>query len=115
MSVREREQSVDTLDLKILIFIIRAKKMKIYVGVTHNEWFRFLSQRITRPGDEVNFWLPSAEPIRLEKGDLFLFKLHRSPETRHRDLIAGGGIFVSYSELPISLAWETFEEKNGCA
>ncbi len=89
--------------------------MKIYVGVTDNEWFRFLAGRITQPGDEVNFWLPSAEPIRLEKGDLFLFKLHRSPETGYRDVIAGGGIFVSYTELPISIAWATFGERNGCA
>lgn len=28
---------------------------------------------------------------------------------------AGGGIFVSYSELPISIAWIMFEERNGCA
>ena len=89
--------------------------MKIYVGVTDNEWFRFLAQRITQSGDEVNFWLPSPEPIKLQKGDLFLFKLHRRPETGGKDIVAGGGIFVSYLELPISLAWATFGEKNGCA
>lgn len=90
--------------------------MNIYVAITDNEWYRFLANRIQKPGDEVNFWLPSPEPIRiLQKGDLFLFKLHRSHETDRRDVIAGGGIFISYSELPISLAWETFEERNGCA
>lgn len=66
-------------------------------------------------GDEVNFWRPTPQRIGLEKGDLFLFKLHRSPEIGPRDTIAGGGIFVSNSELPISLAWATFEERNGCA
>ncbi|MCX7973179.1 MAG: HNH endonuclease [Candidatus Aminicenantes bacterium] len=90
--------------------------MKLFIAVTDNEWYRFLASRITQPGDEVNFWLPSPEPIRiLQKGDLFLFKLHRSQETGQRDIIAGGGIFISYSELPISLAWETFGERNGCA
>lgn len=89
--------------------------MKIFVALTDNEWFRFLASRITQPGEEVNFWLPSPQPIRLRRGDLFLFKLHRRPETGQRDVIAGGGIFVSYSELPISLAWATFAERNGCA
>lgn len=50
----------------------------------------------------------------MEKGDLFLFKLHRSPETGQRDVVAGGEIFVFYSELPISLAWTIFGERNGC-
>ncbi len=90
--------------------------MKIYVAITDNEWYRFLASRVNQLEDEVNFWLPSPEPIKtLQKGDLFLFKLHRSPETGRRDVIAGGGIFISYSELPISLAWAIFEEKNGCS
>ena len=40
----------------------------------------------------------------------FLFKLKR-PGNR----IAGGGFFVTYSTLPLSLAWEVFGEKNGAA
>jgi len=39
---------------------------------------------------------------------LFLFKLHAP-----LNYIAGGGFFVSHSFLPLSLAWETFEQKNG--
>lgn len=88
--------------------------MKVYIGLTDNEWYRFLADQITQPGDEVNFWRPTPDRIGLDKGDLFLFKLHRSLETGPRDIIAGGGIFVSYSKLPISLAWATFEERNGC-
>jgi putative restriction endonuclease len=38
----------------------------------------------------------------------FLFKLKRP-----YNHIAGGGFFVAYSTLPISLAWEVFGEKNG--
>lgn len=87
--------------------------MRIYVGVTDQDWFDFLS---SRPDiDEVNFWQPSpnSEFRALSKGDLFLFKLHRSGRTRKCDYIAGGGVFVSYSTLPISLAWEVFEHRNG--
>jgi len=67
--------------------------------------------------DEVNFWQPSAsvEFRVLSPGDLFLFKLHRSKRTHKQDLIAGGGVFASFSVLPISLAWEVFEKRNGAA
>lgn len=82
--------------------------MKIFVGVTDNEWYDHLSH--LSQVDEVNFWQPSADfPFKaLMQGELFLFKLH-SP----RDYIAGGGIFASATILPISIAWETFGEKNG--
>ncbi|TRZ92046.1 HNH endonuclease [bacterium] len=89
--------------------------MKIYAGVTDQEWFDYLR---SQPGiDEVNFWQPSpnAQFQALSKGDLFLFKLHRGPRTRNRDLIAGGGVFASFSILPISLAWEAFEKCNGAS
>ena len=82
--------------------------MKFWVGVTDNQWFKYLSE--TRP-DEVNFWQPSAAtppftgaPVGLP----FLFKL-KHPYNH----IAGGGFFVTYSRLPLSLAWEVFGEKNG--
>ena len=81
--------------------------MKFYVGVTDNDWFKFLSQH--RP-DEVNFWRPSGiNTFRaIELGALFLFKLH-SPI----NYIVGGGFFITYSILLLSLAWEAFGEKNG--
>ena len=83
--------------------------MKLWVGVTDDDWFKYLSAR--RP-DEVNFWQPSGkrEFRSLDPGEPFLFKLH-SP----RNYIVGGGFFVRYSALPCSLAWEAFEEKNGVA
>ncbi|HPW17812.1 MAG TPA: HNH endonuclease [Candidatus Aminicenantes bacterium] len=89
--------------------------MRFYAGVTDQDWFDYL--RSLPDVDEVNFWQPSPgdEFRALSKGDLFLFKLHRSARTRKRDLIAGGGVFVSYSVLPISLAWEAFEHRNGAA
>jgi len=81
--------------------------MKLFVGVTNNEWFRFLAER--QP-DEVNFWRPRSQVDfkALRSGDVFLFKLH-SP----LDFIAGGGVFVRHSFLPLALAWQAFGEKNG--
>jgi putative restriction endonuclease len=81
--------------------------MKLFVGVTNNEWYRFLSER--KP-DEVNFWRPRSQMDfkALQPGDLFLFKLH-SP----LDFIAGGGVFVRHTFLPLPLAWQAFGEKNG--
>jgi putative restriction endonuclease len=82
-------------------------KMKIWVGVTDEDWFNRLSR--LQP-DEVNFWQPSGfRTFRaLQSGEPFLFKLH-SP----KNFIAGGGYFVRYSALPASLAWDAFAEKNG--
>lgn len=84
--------------------------MKLYVGVTDNDWYRFLSQLPNV--DEVNFWQPGGSHKfgALGPGELFLFKLH-SPE----NFIAGGGFFTHSSLLPVSLAWEAFGEKNGAA
>jgi putative restriction endonuclease len=79
-----------------------------YVGITDFDWFTFLSNQ---PGvDEVNFWKPGGQQgfSALAPGAPFLFKLH-SP----RNVIAGGGFFVTFSRLPVSLAWEAFGIKNG--
>lgn len=57
--------------------------MKLFVGVTNDDWFRFLAER--NP-EEVNFWRPRSQNDfkALKSGDIFLFKLH-SPF----DFIAG--------------------------
>lgn len=83
--------------------------MRFYVGVTDNSWYGFL--RNARP-EEVNFWKPSAQKAfsGLEPGAPFLFKLKRP-----HNHIAGGGFFVKFSVLPLSIAWETFAQKNGAA
>lgn len=81
--------------------------MRLWLGVTDNGWFDFLSRA---DPDEVNFWQPSGRApfTGLEQGAPFLFKLKRP-----YDHIAGGGTFVRFSTLPLSLAWEVFETKNG--
>jgi putative restriction endonuclease len=80
--------------------------LRLYVGITDNNWFRFLAEQ--QP-DEVNFWRPGGGSFRaIPEGAPFLFKLH-SP----LNYIVGGGFFVRYSLLPISLAWAAFGQKNG--
>ncbi len=81
--------------------------MKYWIGVTDDTWFNFLSKLLP---DEVNFWQPSGKTAfkTLAPGELFLFKLHYPS-----NYIVGGGFFVRHSILPLSLAWEAFEQKNG--
>lgn len=81
--------------------------MKYWAGVTDNSWFEFLRQ--SSP-DEVNFWQPRGMVTfaGLQPGSPFLFKLKRP--FNH---IAGGGYFVKSTSLPLSIAWETFGQKNG--
>lgn len=82
--------------------------MRFWLGVTDNEWFAFLAR--LQP-DEVNFWRPSGKGFSsIEIGAPFLFKLH-SP----LNYVVGGGFFVRSEGLPLSLAWEAFEEKNGAS
>lgn len=81
--------------------------MKYWVGVTDHGWFEWLSHAGV---DEVNFWQPRGKVTftGLEPGSPFLFKLKRP--FNH---IAGGGYFVKSTSLPLSIAWETFGQKNG--
>ncbi|MCK9367040.1 MAG: HNH endonuclease [Metallibacterium scheffleri] len=83
--------------------------MKFWVGVTDNDWFKFLAARKL---DEVNFWQPSSRPLFSDAptGLPFLFKLKRP-----HNHIAGGGFYVAHTTLPVTLAWEIFGEKNGAA
>jgi putative restriction endonuclease len=82
--------------------------MKLFVGITDYDWFQLLASRPEL--DEVNFWRPSPEATFkvLQPGELFLFKLHAP-----RHVIVGGGLFARFVQLPLSLAWAAFGEKNG--
>ncbi|MFC1530587.1 HNH endonuclease [Gemmatimonadota bacterium] len=85
--------------------------MKFYAAVTDQTWFKFLSEQPDI--EEVNFWTPRPWGGQFgvaSKGGPFLFKL-KAPY----NAIAGGGYFEHYTELPISLAWDAFEEKNGAS
>jgi putative restriction endonuclease len=78
-----------------------------FVAITDWDWFSLL--RRLEGIDEVNFWQPSSRTFRvLEQGQPFLFKLH-SPRNR----IVGFGLFAGHVPLPVSMAWDFFELKNG--
>lgn len=81
--------------------------MRYWAGVTDNRWYEYLAA--SRP-DEVNFWQPSGKQpwLGLAPGTPFLFKL-KSPNHH----VAGGGFFVRFVVLPLSLVWEAFGPKNG--
>jgi putative restriction endonuclease len=83
--------------------------MRGFVGVTDNDWFFFLSKQPEI--DEVNFWQPGGRTQfrALQPGEPFLFKLHKP----YQNYIAGGGFFAHSTILPVSLAWQAFQEKNG--
>jgi putative restriction endonuclease len=85
--------------------------MNIYVAVTDQDWFDFLASQ--QGVDEVNFWQPNPWGGRfgvLRRGEPLLFKLKHPANA-----IAGGGFFQSYTQLPISMAWDAFGVKNGAA
>jgi len=82
--------------------------MKFYLGTTDYNWYDYLSK--INPED-VNFWQPGGKTNFkiLSPGAPFLFKLKKP-----YNVIAGIGFFSSHTFLPISIAWETFENRNGC-
>lgn len=81
--------------------------MKFYIGVTDFEWFTFLSRR---ENEDINFWQPGGKSAFqvIKQGAPFLFKL-KSPH----NAIAGIGFFSSHSILPLDVAWNIFEQRNG--
>ena len=82
--------------------------MNLFLGVTDVVWFK--SHRMAKPS-EVNFWRPSGQGFSaLRPGEPFLFKL-KAPH----NAIAGGGFFVRYTRLPLTLMWDVFGRKNGAA
>lgn len=83
---------------------------RLYVGQTDWDWFNFLRNRPDI--DELNFWQPGGTRhfAAIEPGELFLFKLKAPYQA-----IAGGGVFVYSTLLPISQAWYAFEHKNGAS
>jgi putative restriction endonuclease len=83
--------------------------MKFYVGNTDLSWFRYLRD-LDPPPEDINFWKPSDANFKaVPFGAPFMLKL-KSPVNK----IAGVGFFAGYTRLPLSLAWETFGNRNGC-
>src|ERR1022692_2347082 len=76
---------------KIFAEILVMAAMKLFVGVTNNDWFRFLAEKTKK---RTNFWRPRSrnEFKALASRALFLFKLH-SP----RDFMPGGGVCLRHT------------------
>lgn len=87
--------------------VIIAAAVRAYVANTDYEWYEFF---LARPEiDEVNFWRPGgANFLALAPGQPLLFRL-KAPY----NAIAGAGFFVTFSLLPVSVAWDAFGVKNG--
>jgi putative restriction endonuclease len=82
--------------------------VRAYVGVTDNDWYRFLAAR--PEVGEVNFWQPSGgrEFRVLAPSEPFFFKTHH-PHNK----VVGGGFFSDSARLRVSEAWELFGQTNG--
>jgi putative restriction endonuclease len=81
--------------------------MKFYLGATDWRWYNYLRNRAP---EDVNFWRPGGNTAfrALERGEPFLFKLKKP-----YNAIGGVGFFMAQSQLPLSLAWDTFKMRNG--
>lgn len=81
--------------------------MRAYIANTDYDWYEFF---LARPEiDEVNFWRPGGANFQaLSPGEPLLFRL-KAPH----NAIAGVGFFVTFSLLPVSVAWDAFGVKNG--
>ena len=82
--------------------------MRFYLGNTDNNWFNYLSGIFP---EDVNFWQPGGNAVfkYLQPGAPFLFKL-KSPH----HAVGGVGFFLSQTFLPLNMAWDVFENRNGC-
>lgn len=84
--------------------------VRSYVGVTDDDWYRFLAARPYL--NEVNFWQPSGGRTfrALTVGEPFFFKTH-FPHNR----VVGGGFYSDFAAMTASEAWEYFGDGNGTA
>lgn len=81
--------------------------MKFYLGATDWRWYNYLRSRAP---EDVNFWRPGGNTAfrAVARGEPFLFKLKKP-----YNAIGGVGFFTAQSQLPLSLAWDTFNTRNG--
>lgn len=82
--------------------------MRTYVGVTDQDWYRYLAARPDLT--EANFWRPGGGRRfqTLTVGEPFFFKTHH-PHNR----VVGGGFYSDFVRLRLSEAWEVYGEANG--
>jgi putative restriction endonuclease len=80
---------------------------RFVVAATDPDWFSYLRARPEI--EEVNFWRPGAASTVLPTGTIWFYVLRGTAS------IVGCGVFLSYSQLPVSVAWNTFGQANGFA
>ena len=91
---------------------------KFYVGVTDYSWYSFLKKYL--PADkkniEIDFWRSAASGQfqALEPGDLFLFKLRNTKDSRLNGKIVGAAQFKLFEFNTVKEAWEKYKQGNGC-
>ncbi len=84
--------------------------MEATVAITDHGWYEYLSNQPNL--EEINFWTPSAYwSFRAEVGSPFFFKL----KAKYGHAVCGYAFFSRFVRLPEWLAWDLFQEKNGCA
>ncbi|MEO8217018.1 MAG: HNH endonuclease [Acidobacteriota bacterium] len=84
--------------------------MRGFIANTDYDWFTFL-RAIEPPADEVNFWRPGSEASTfrvVQPGEPIFFRLKKPHYA-----IAGFGYFAHFSQLPVSIVWETYGVLNG--
>ena len=95
-----------------------AARVRIFAGVTDNNWAAFLRDRPALA--EANFWQPSPHGFKaLSAGEPFLFKTKDPKKFRGAQIpgyaLVGGGFFDEYVEMRVSEAWMIWGESNGVA
>lgn len=78
--------------------------MNAIFAVTDPDWLATLA---ANGASEVNFWQPRPTRAAQLPGTPYVFKILGS------DRIGGFGFFSYWTEMPIAIAWETFETANG--
>jgi hypothetical protein len=82
--------------------------MKLYVGITDADWFRYLREL---NAEEINFWHPRATTKFkiLEQGELFLFK-SKYPE----NMIVGGAFLLGIQPSRLILHGKHLKRPTVC-
>lgn len=78
--------------------------MNFFIGLSDYDWYSGLRDQNY---DKVNFGHPCATDFAaLQQSDMFLFQLKKPYYA-----VIGGGFFISYSSVPLDLAWQAFGQK----
>lgn len=83
---------------------MESPSIEFRVGVTDRNWLDYFRQRPYLT--EMNFWRPGTPHTRVEPGTLWVFLLKPN-------VVAGCAFVEVESSLPLSVAWDAFQNANG--